>query len=197
MNGTSWLRTSSTARLPAAAGLAVAEAGIEEAGIVHAELADQRIEGHHLGGIVGRHVHRLARHQDVELVGIEDQLRRPVARDRLPEIERVVVVALVDVDDAGVALGAIADDALGRAAEIDGDGEAVIDMRRRRRPAPTRRCRRDERLVVEARIAGAEAHLRQARAGAHQNREGARADLDIERPVIAGADRCRTRAHGR
>ena len=57
-----------------APGGGVAEARIEEAGIVDAELADQRIERHHLGGVVRRDVHRLARDEDVELVGVEDQL---------------------------------------------------------------------------------------------------------------------------
>src|SRR5947207_80251 len=31
----------------------MAEAGIEEAGVMHPELADQRIERHHLGGVIG------------------------------------------------------------------------------------------------------------------------------------------------
>jgi hypothetical protein len=39
----------------------MAEARIEEAGIVDAELADQRIERRHLGGVERRHVHGLAR----------------------------------------------------------------------------------------------------------------------------------------
>src|SRR5213593_4912820 len=40
--------------LPAGAG--VAETWIEEARIMHAEFADQRIERHHLSGIVRRHL---------------------------------------------------------------------------------------------------------------------------------------------
>ena len=56
---------------PARAGMA--EAGIEEAGVVDPELADQRIEGHHLGGVIRRHVHRLLGGQDVELAGVEDE----------------------------------------------------------------------------------------------------------------------------
>src|SRR2546430_8458079 len=36
----------------APAGAGITEAGVEEARIVHAELAHQRIERHHLGGIV-------------------------------------------------------------------------------------------------------------------------------------------------
>src|SRR5262249_49923378 len=35
----------------------VAKTGVEEARIVHAEFADQRIEWHHLGRVVGRHLH--------------------------------------------------------------------------------------------------------------------------------------------
>ena len=41
--------------LPARAG--IAETGIEETGLVHAEFADQRIERHHLGGVVRRDLH--------------------------------------------------------------------------------------------------------------------------------------------
>src|SRR5580700_6428485 len=40
----------------APAGAGVAEARIEEAGVVHAELAHQRIERHHLGRVIGRHL---------------------------------------------------------------------------------------------------------------------------------------------
>src|SRR5690348_942562 len=47
----------------------MAEAGVEEAGIVDPELAHHRVEGHHLGREVGRHVHGLLRRKDVELVG--------------------------------------------------------------------------------------------------------------------------------
>ena len=42
--------------------------------------------------------------------------------------------------------------------------------------------------VGEPRVAAAEADLGQARAGADDDREGARADLEIERAVIAGRD---------
>ncbi len=53
----------------------MAEARIEEAGIVDAEFADQRIEGGHFGGVERRHVHGFAGDEDVELVGIEDRAR--------------------------------------------------------------------------------------------------------------------------
>ena len=63
-----------------AAGVAVAEAGVEEAGVVDAELADQRVVGDHLGGIAGRHAHRLLRGEDVELGRVEDRPPRVGAR---------------------------------------------------------------------------------------------------------------------
>ena len=127
MKGTSWLRTSSTARLPRAAGRGMAEAGIEEAGIVDAEFADQRIERHHLGGIERRHMHGLARDEDIELVGIEDQLVAAAAVERLPEIEDVVLGLLVDIDDGGVVLAAIADQAVlvAGALEVDRERDAA------------------------------------------------------------------------
>ena len=60
----------------AAAGFGSAEAGIEKPGVMHPELADKGIVGHHLGGMVGRHDHRLARGEDVEIVGVEHEARR-------------------------------------------------------------------------------------------------------------------------
>ena len=51
--------------------------------------------------------------------------------------------------------------------------------------------------VAEAHLALAEAQLRQARAGPHEDREGARRDLGIERPVIARVDRVEFLAPGR
>ncbi len=47
-------------------------------------------------------------------------------------------------------------------------------------------CR--QRGVVEPRLAAAKAHLGQPRAGADQDREGARAHLDVERPPVTGRD---------
>src|SRR6185437_5349265 len=58
---------------PLPAGAGIAEAGVEEAGIVHPEFADQGIERHHLGGVIRRHLHGFLGGQDVELAGVEDQ----------------------------------------------------------------------------------------------------------------------------
>src|SRR5258708_5742252 len=92
----------------APAGARIAEAGIEEARIMHAELAHQRIERHHLGRIVGRNLHGLLRGQDVKLVRIEDEVLVAPRRDRLPEFPDVVAGAAGDVDEGGMTLGAVA-----------------------------------------------------------------------------------------
>src|ERR1700738_5044437 len=55
------------------AGTGIAEAGIEKTRIMDAKFADQRIERHHLGGVIGGHLYRFFRRKDVEFAGIEDQ----------------------------------------------------------------------------------------------------------------------------
>src|SRR5262249_39009539 len=103
----------------------VAEAGVEEPGIVHAKLAHQRIERHHLGGVVGWHRHRLFRREDVELVGVEDKALILARTHRLPELANVVARAALDVDEAGVAFGAVADEAIGtKAGEVHAHRDA-------------------------------------------------------------------------
>src|SRR6185295_11000765 len=92
---------------PFAATRLMAEAGIEETRIVHAEFAHQRIVGHHLGRMRGRHPYRLARGEDVELVGVEDE--GALLADRLPIIEDLERGLLVDIDESRMALGAEAD----------------------------------------------------------------------------------------
>src|SRR3954468_13401696 len=57
------------APLPARA--RISEPRIEEARIVHAELADERVERHHLGRIVRRDLHCLLGGKNVEFIGIE------------------------------------------------------------------------------------------------------------------------------
>ena len=49
------------------------EARVHEAGVMHAKLAHERIERHHLGRMRRRNVHSFLRRQNVELIGIEDQ----------------------------------------------------------------------------------------------------------------------------
>ena len=173
----------------AAAGAGIAEAGIEEAGIVHAEFADQRIERHHLGGVVGRHLHRFLGRQDVELVGIEHEALVLARLDRLPELGDVVAGAAIDIDQPGVALGAVADEAVRpEPAEIDTHRDALPDIGVVVVDQPLGDVQRAQRRRAELRIAVAETDLRQPRALAHQHRERLRADLGVERAVIAGRD---------
>ena len=97
-----------------------------------AELAHRRVDRGHLGGLQHRDLHRLLGGQDVELAGVEQQLA--AARlQRLPEVARVVAVLAVEVDDAGVAAGAVAGQPPVRSTPTLRDRE-----RRRRRRA----CRR-------------------------------------------------------
>jgi hypothetical protein len=173
--------------LPAGAG--IAEAGIEEAGIMHAEFADQRIERHHLGGVIRRHLHGFLGGQDVELAGIENQAAVGPRRDRLPEFIDRIAAAAIDIDHAGVALGAIADEAVGvLAGEIDAQRHAVGEIGIVDIDQPLQIMQRVEFVGVEDGVAGAKAHLRQPRSLAQQHRKCLRADLGIERAVIAGAD---------
>ena len=95
---------------------------------MHAEFADQRIEGRHLGRMVGRHPHRLLRGEDVEFAGIEDQLPALAQEDRFPEVGEIEPAREVDVDDPGVALGPVAQQAhclvsaLAKARKVDRNG---------------------------------------------------------------------------
>ena len=79
---------------------------------MHAEFADQRIERHHFRGKVRRHLHRFGRSKDIKLIGIKDQALVRACGDRLPEICDVVGSAALDLDNGGVALGAVTDDTL-------------------------------------------------------------------------------------
>src|SRR5271166_3792902 len=53
-----------------AAGLGGAETRIEEAGVMHSELADEGVVGQHLGGMVRRHDDGFAGRQDVKIVRV-------------------------------------------------------------------------------------------------------------------------------
>ncbi len=65
-----------------AARAGIAEAGVEEAGVVDAEFAHQRVERHHLGGVVRRDLDGLPRRQNIELAGVEDQAAVAARADR-------------------------------------------------------------------------------------------------------------------
>jgi len=107
----------------------------------------------------------------------------------------VVNRAPVDVDQAGVPLGAVFDQAR-EAREVDADAHAVAHVGRLVVDQPLARVQVGERLASSKAWPAPEADLGQARALAHQHRKGARADLGIERAVVAGLDASK-RASGR
>ena len=115
-------------------------------------------------------------------------MRRSRAVDRLPVVGRVVVADAVEVDQAGVRLGAVADEAAVARLEVDREGEAAGDVRRRRSTSRSAASRRAQRGVVEDGVAAAEADLVEPHARADQHREGARRDLGVERAGVAGLD---------
>ena len=174
----------------AAAGLVMAEAGVEEPRIVGAELADERIVGHHLGGMVGRYAHRFLRRQDVEVVGVQDHPAAGEPRNRLPEVLGLVTADHVDVDHAGMALRLPAHQAFAVAGKVDRERQPT------REPLAPDLAFDQPTLVVEplertagiAGVAALEAELVQPAAGANHDAEGAGRDLGIERPAVAAPD---------
>src|SRR5271157_3423510 len=99
--------------------------------------------------------------------------------------------AAVDIDHVGVPPRLVPDDP-GRlvAGNIDSEGEPVADRFRPRRTVdqPHLLVQPAQRAVAEAGRAAPNAQLHEARAGAHQNAEGARRDFGEERALIALAD---------
>ena len=88
-----------------------------------------------------------------------------------------------------MALGAEADRSPGPFAhQIDGQGDAVVDIGLARRDQGLAGVQFADQVVRMGRLAAAEPDLRQPRAGAHQDGERARADLGVERAAIAALD---------
>ena len=88
----------------------VTETGIKEACVMNTELAYHSKVGGHFSGIVRRDCHGLSAYQDVECAWIEDD-PRVTGADLLPEFTRRVMPDLIEVDYAGMGLGAITDEA--------------------------------------------------------------------------------------
>ena len=109
---------------------AVAEARIEEAGIVGSQLAAGGFIRDHLGRMVGRHTNPLLRCENIELLRFEQQAVVAVPLDRLPEIGGGVVADFGQVDHVAVFLRAVADDAVPLivlAAQIDPEKQPSVD----------------------------------------------------------------------
>src|SRR5262249_8474255 len=145
----------------ATAGAGIAEAGIEEAGIMYAKLAHQRVEGHHLGGAIGRDLHRLFGREAVELPRTTNATALLARAQRLPKVADVVAGAALDVDDAGVAFGTIADQAIRtKSREVDAHRDAFAHVGVAVVHQALARVQRAQAFAVEQRITVAEADLR-------------------------------------
>src|SRR5215831_6174295 len=167
----------------------VTEAWIEEASIVDAKFAHQRIKRNHFGCIIGRHLDSFLRGQDVEFAGIENQAAVVPCPDWLPEFRDVVAGTAIHVDDASVTLGAVTDEFVGTEAdEIDSDRNAIEKVGSLIVDEALPPVHRRQRLVRQNCLSPAKPELRQARPFAHQHREGTWADLGVKRTVVAGID---------
>ena len=134
-NGTSRLRTSSTARADGRPSSALTEARVEEARIMNAKLTNRRVDWSHLRSKVRGNLHSLPRSQDVELVGIEDQPPILAGENWLPEILHYVAAHPADVDDVAVLDRPVADDGLAQTSKIDPQAPRPHAGRAGRRPA--------------------------------------------------------------
>jgi len=172
-----------------AARFARAKARIEKAGVMNAELPDQRIERRHFRRMVGRHEHFLLGGENIKLTGIEHQFAASAGKHRLPVIGNVAGVGQVDVDQAGMALGAIADQLV--VAETARSMEIETPPRNRGFRAKPAFAAHEARHggVVEPGLAAAKTDLRQARARAREDGKGARRDFRKQGAVITGLDR--------
>ena len=158
-----------------------------------AEFADRGVDRRHFGGEIGGNLHFLARGEDIELAGIEDDFAATAipARDadRFPEIGEIARRGAIDVDQAGMALGAIANEPIGvGAVEIDRNGDTALKHRVARGYKPFARMQGAVLLVVQHARGVAKARLRQARTRARENGEGLGRYLGEERPLIRGGD---------
>ena len=171
-----------------AAGAGIAEAGIEKTGIVHPEFADQGIEWHHFRGVVGRHLDRFLRRQNVECDGIEDEAALGQRRYRLPDFSDNRTATAIDIDHAGVTLGAVADESAGvLAGKVDAQRHAVDEIGVVAIDQPLQIVQRIEFIGVQDGIAGAKTDLAEPRSLAQQHRKRLGACLGLERPGIARA----------
>lgn len=134
-------------------------------------------------------MHRLAGNKDIEFIRVEHEFMGTAIIKRLPEVEHIMGCALVHIDDAGVVLAAIADQPVLAAGKIDRERNAAAgnighfgcDQRFGLMEHP-------KFAFIKLRAALAETDLRQARAGAHDDGEGARAHFQIERPLVTGGN---------
>src|SRR6202020_2772350 len=110
----------------------------------------------HLNGFLGG--------QDVELAGIENEAAIGPRRNGFPEFVDGITTAAVDIDHAGMALGAIADKAAGLLArQINTERNTVDEVRVIDVDELFQRMQCVQFVSLEDRLAGAETKLRDPR----------------------------------
>ena len=188
----------------AAARRVVAEAGIEEAGVVGAQLARGRVVGHHLGGDLGRDADALGREQQVEDLRLEHDPPARLRVDRVPVVGPAVGADPREVDRQAVLLRPVADDPVPRPGEVDAEeetlGERQLGLAQRVRVEVEQRelvLQGADLRVAEAHIAARQAQLVEREAAAHLDREGARHHLQVEAAAVAGGGSRRSGGGGR
>jgi hypothetical protein len=108
--------------------------------------------------------------------------------DRLPEVGNAAGPRHVDIDQARMPLGAVADEAGPIARQIDRQGDAAGDVRLLGRNQFFAAIEFDQRQIAAGGRAVAEPHLAEPRALTHHHRKRLRANLGIKRSAIAGGD---------
>src|SRR5262245_30089563 len=135
---------------------------IEEARIVHAEFAHERVVWHHLRRIIRRHLHRFLGGKNIELVGIEDQGLVGTGVHRLPEIGDGVSATPLDIDESCVTLGPIADEtAWTQAGKVHADSYSFAHVGLVGIDQTLARMQFAQGAGVEQRVTAAKADLRQ------------------------------------
>src|ERR1700683_3314173 len=80
---------------------AIAEAGIEEAGVVNAKLTIGRIEGNHFRCVLGRNTPPFAGCKNIKIVGFKDQTLAGILVKKLPELFGRIIVNAVEFNGGG------------------------------------------------------------------------------------------------
>ena len=161
---------------------------------MQAKLADRRVVSDHFRCEFRRDANALLRRQNVEILGIQDELPFPRSGDWLPEVRWVVVANLVEIEERCEVSRLVRDHiGLGVALQVD------------REPQSRRDVRSDEHIVldVDQRLllvqldelgigwrldAANEAQLVQPGTLAHEDAEGAGHDFDVELSLVTGGD---------
>src|SRR5271170_6162208 len=147
---------------------------------MHAKFSDQRIIRDHFRRKARWNLYRLARCENIEIGGIQYETALSGGGHGIPKITRVVMPHFIDVDQARVILGLVADDSAGGiSVYVDRDRHPILDLVVRQLAANELELllKFSEALVAIERRASANSQLTQLRSLANEHAEGSRRDL--------------------